>query len=428
MSEQSDHKYKTFVFKSYHFDTSSKTLKLNYGFDDQLTFTEQYTFDFDLANYDPKVLDRALQDLFFMAGVSYYKAYQTDSIRIDHGQLDAEAADFFSTTYQKGLGEYFYVNRLDPKTDIPFLHNAPPAQPIEHKSNGGLLVGIGGGKDSLVSIEILRSQPDVATWSLGHRRQLKPLIKTIGLKHLWVERKLDPLLLELNNQDALNGHIPISAIFACVGTVVAVLAGYRDSVVSNENSANEATLRYNGVDINHQYSKSLPFEKDYQAHLKRNFSDSVRYYSVLRPFSEVRIAEIFSQGGFDKYKGVFSSCNRAFVQSSDRMSWCGVCSKCAFTFLALSPFIDRLELEKLWRKNLLLDPTLVITYQNLLGISGNKPLDCVGEVKESRAAMKLVQPNYPGLGYEFDIPAGYSYKTLAQHSMPDEIYELLPTN
>ena len=104
------------------------------------------------------------------------------------------------------------------------------------------------------------------------------------------------------------------------------------------------------------------------------------------------------------------------------MSWCGVCSKCAFSFLAFSPFINRIELEKLWHKNLLLDPTLVTTYQNLLGISGNKPLDCVGEVKESRAAMRLAQEKYPGLGYEFDIPESYDYKDLAPHSMPDEIY------
>lgn len=417
--------YDTFVFKAYHFDVSNKILKLKYGFDDNLNFTEEYRFDFDFADYDAKVLDRTLQGLFLMAGVSYYKAYPTSSIRIDHAQLDKKDADFFATTYQKGLGEYFYVNRLDPRTEVPYIANAPSPAPFQHNSNNGLLIGIGGGKDSLVSVELLRSQSKVASWSVGHRSQLEPLIKEIGLPHFWVERKIDPLLLDLNNQDALNGHIPISAILGCVGAIVAVLTGYRDVVVSNENSSNEPTLHYNRVAINHQYSKSLDYEKNYQAYLTRNFGDSLRYYSFLRPLSEVRIAEIFAQVGFEKYKRVFSSCNRAFVQSSDRMSWCGTCPKCAFTFLALSPFIDRLELEKLWRKNLLLDPTLVTTYQNLLGISGNKPLDCVGEIKESRAAMQLTQQHYPGLSYEFDIPKGYSYKNLAEHSMPEEVYGLL---
>src|SRR5690606_11803653 len=112
----------------------------------------------------------------------------------------------------------------------------------------------------------------------------------------------------------------------------------------------------------------------------------------LRPLSELRIAELFAKVGFEKYKSLFSSCNRAFVLESKSMSWCGECSKCAFTFLILSPFIDQPELEKLWGgNNLLLDPSLEATYRQLLGIEGDKPLDCVGEIKESRAAMRLAQ-------------------------------------
>ncbi|RTK94560.1 endonuclease domain-containing protein [Candidatus Saccharibacteria bacterium] len=417
--------YKSFIFKGYHFDTASKRLKLSYGFDDVWSFTEEYGLDFPFVDYDEQALNRVVQDLFFMAGVSYYKAFPTEQIRIDHGQLDRPAAEFFSNTYQKGLGEYFYINKLDPKTDIPFIATTEHLPALQHQERSGQLVAIGGGKDSLVSIEKLRGQPKVATWSLGHRNQLQPLVDRVGLKHFWVDRKLDPQLLSLSDHGALGGHIPISAIFACVGAIVAVLTGYQDVVVSNESSADEPTLHYNRVAINHQYSKSSAHEKAYQAHLARIFGDSLRYYSFLRPLSEVHIAEIFAAEGFEKYKDLFSSCNRAFVQGSDKMSWCGVCSKCAFSFLAFSPFINRIELEKLWHKNLLLDPTLVTTYQNLLGISGNKPLDCVGEVKESRAAMRLAQEKYPGLGYEFDIPESYDYKALAPHSMPDEIYSLL---
>jgi hypothetical protein len=425
MSTGGGNTYTNFIFHGYHFDKATKTLKLNYGFDDQLKFTEEYIFDFPLVNYSEQVLDRACQNLFFLAGVSYYKAYRTEDIRIDHGQLDPTGVKFFAEVYQKGLGEYFYVNKLSPKTEVPFVANAPEQKPIEHRSNGGLVIGIGGGKDSLVSVELLRHQPHVATWSLGHRSQMEPLVRMIGLPHMWVERKIDPLLLELNNHDALNGHIPISAIFSCVGTIVAILSGRRDNVVSNENSSNEPTLRYDGVDINHQYSKSLAYEQLYQKYLAHCFGDSLRYYSFLRPFSEVRIAAMFSELGFKKYKSVFSSCNRAYIQGSDKMSWCGLCSKCAFTFLALTPFVERKELEKLWHKNLLLDPVLVTTYENLLGISGDKPLDCVGEVKESREAMRLAQKQYPGLSYEFDIPKGYSYQNTAPHSMPEELYTLL---
>ena len=53
--------------------------------------------------YDSVTLDRACQALFFMAGVSYYKAYLAPEIVIRKGELDKAAANFFSKTYQKAL-------------------------------------------------------------------------------------------------------------------------------------------------------------------------------------------------------------------------------------------------------------------------------------------------------------------------------------
>jgi hypothetical protein len=198
--------------------------------------------------------------------------------------------------------------------------------------------------------------------------------------------------------------------------------------VSIEQSANEPTLWYQGAAINHQYSKSQEFEEDYQNYLTHAYgADVTGYYSFLRPLTELMIGKLFSQVGFEKYKGVFSSCNRAFVHTSDHMSWCGECSKCAFTFLILTPFIAREELEALWGgKNLLLDPQLQKTYGQLLGIEGDKPLDCIGEIKESRAAMQLAQQQYPELSiYEFDLPEDYDYQQLAPHSMPEDIFAVL---
>ena len=288
---------------------------------------------------------------------------------------------------------------------------------------------MGGGKDSLVSAEILRSLDKISTWSLNHKEQLEPLINRVNLNHYWVEREFDKQILELNNKDALNGHIPISAIFSIVGTIVCILSGNKDNVVSNESSASEPNLHYKGVDINHQYSKSIEYEQSYQKLLKLNFGESLRYYSLLRPFSELEISEIFAKNYFNKYKDVFSSCNKAFRHSEHSLFWCGICPKCAFVFMALTPFVPKEELVKLWNgKNLLLDPALEDTYRQLLGILGNKPLECVGEIKESRAAMKLCQQIYPELNkYEFELPVDYDYKDWSANSMPNDIFEYLKT-
>jgi hypothetical protein len=422
--------YQSFVFESYAFDKASKTLKLNYSFDGQLKFCEQYKFDFDFVDYNPQQLDRACQLLFLLAGVSYYKAYLPPKISLGNLTISPSLAAFLSQTYQNGLGEFFYVNQLDPNQAIDFPAQAEEPQAIiGNNPPNGVLVGIGGGKDSLLTVEILRQQADlkIATWSLNHRSQLEPLVQRIGLTHLWVDRQIDASLLELNRSGAYNGHVPISAILAAAGSLVAILSGYQDVVVSNESSASEPNLTYRGKAINHQYSKSLQFETSFQAVLAKLFGDSVRYYSFLRPISEVHIAHLFAQRYFDKYHDVFSSCNRAFTHSSNHIFWDGTCPKCAFIFLAFTPFLKRQQLEDLFSgKNLLLTANLEPTYRQLLGIEGNKPLECVGEVKESRAAMTLAKQIYPELSrYQYELPPEYDYQSLSQHSMPNGMYQNL---
>ncbi len=423
-------KYNSFIFESYVFNQDSKQLTLSYSFDGSVELKEVFTFDFDFAdNIQPDALDRACRLLFFMAGVSYYKAYLPPAIEVKQTSLSADEAAFFGKTYQRGLGEFFFINKLDPTSTINFPISESKLNMLSINSRG-LLIGLGGGKDSLVTVELLRHVPDAATWSVGHKEQLAPLVEIIGLPHYFVEREWDKTLLEFNDKGAYNGHIPISAILACVGAVVAVLTGRRDVVVSNESSANEPHLEYMGMPINHQYSKSLEFEKDFQTVLLSNFGESLRYYSALRPLTEIRIAELFAKIGFDKYKDVFSSCNKAYRHDSHHMFWCTTCPKCAFVFLVLTPFIERSQLEQLFHgKNLLLDPELEPTYRQLLGIEGNKPLECVGEIKESRAAMRNAQMQYSELSkYQFDLPEDYDFRALAAHSMPEEIFKLILDN
>jgi hypothetical protein len=423
-------KYQQFIFEDYTFDTTTQVLSLQYSFDGTVPFTETFHFDFPFAAHDPIALDRAFQVLFFMAGVSYYKAYVAPEIVVKKGQLDGPMVTFFAKTYQRGLGEFFYVNQLDPRTLIHFpITSEQDIPPTSTQTGTGILIGLGGGKDSLVSVELLRrSNANIATWNLNHRPQLTPLVERIGLPHYFVEREWDPSLIKHNAKGALNGHVPISAILAACGTIVAILSGRQDVTVSNELSANEPTLHVDGVAINHQYSKSAEFEEDFQQLLAHVFTDGPRYYSFLRPLSELHIADLFCRtNSLTHYEGVFSSCNRAYVHTSDHIFWDGTCPKCAFFFLAMAPFARLEQLTSIFSgKNLLHTSELEPTYRQLLGIAGDKPLECVGEIKESRTAMRLVQGKDSDLAakYHFDIPDDYDYRALGDHHMPAEIFML----
>ena len=414
--------YQTFSFDEYTFDSDTKTLIFKYSIDEQLHFTEEYQFDVEIdKNLDQKALDRACVVAFLIAGVSYYKTYLPPLVSYKNLEVDQNLADFLSKTYQKGLGEFFYVNNLDPKTPINFPVTSDPPEKLEVNSSGAL-IGIGGGKDSIVTVEKLRDH-DTATWSLGHRQQLEPLVAKLNTQHCFVSRKIDEQLVKKSLLGAYNGHIPVSAIFASIGVVLAILVGKKDVIFSNEAAANEPTLTYRGIEINHQYSKSLEFEQDFQDILAENFGDSIRYFSYLRNLSELQICEMFTKY-FDKYSGVFSSCNRAFVQSSDQLFWCGKCPKCAFVYLGLANYIDESKLMKLFGgKNLFLDPDLVQTYKMLVGMDQSKPLECVGTIDECRWAMAQLTEKYPSLK-AFDLTNNYDHSARAEHSIPAD-YEPL---
>jgi hypothetical protein len=420
--------FNSFIFNKYTFDKNSKTLDLHFSLDNEIDFKESFIFDFNFIDYNPKQLDRAFFSLFIMAGISYYKSFIPKTIEINDNMLSPEGSAFFSRTYESGLGEFFYKNKLDPKTRINFPSTGTDKDMKYIDSNKSKLVGIGGGKDSLLTLEILRkSENDVSTWSVGHRAQLAPLIEKMESKHFFVDRVIDQKIIRLNEEGAMNGHIPISAILAMTGNIVAILSGISEVVVSNEKSADEPTLQYGGVNINHQYSKSSVFEKDYQNYLKNQEGSNTNYYSFLRPIGELFIAELFAKIGFEKYKKVFSSCNRAFTQVNKKIFWCGHCPKCAFTFLIFTPFVERNELEKLWNgKNLLLDPKLTQTFKELLGIEGEKPLECVGEIRESRLAMDMAKNIYPELSkYVYESDNNYNYKEIGPDCMPPESRNVL---
>ncbi|MBW3569352.1 hypothetical protein KY385_04445 [Candidatus Parcubacteria bacterium] len=414
-----------FIFKNYSFDLKSKTARFVYSFDDGQEFSESYLFDFEFADFNPEALDRALQLLFFIAGVSYYKAYLPPKIVVQKGKITNEIANFLQRTYKKGLGELLYKNNLAPDLDINFPVNVDVLPAVKINQSQGILVSIGGGKDSLLSYELLKSADKLATWSLGHKQQLSPLVNTIGSKHLWVKRQIDPKIIKLKEDRRIyTGHIPISAIFACVGSVVAILSGYRDSVVSNEQSANESTLNFKNHEINHQYSKTSEFERNFQKILANQFGDSIRYYSLIRPLREIAVVREFALKYFDKYAGVFSSCNRAFTQNAGKIFWCGRCPKCAGVYLLMAPFIDADKLASVFSSNLLLEPQLELIYRQLLGIQGDKPFECVGEIAENRWAMSRMKSHYPNLAkYKYQEASDEKVWNLSEHNIPADVID-----
>ncbi len=75
---------------------------------------------------------------------------------------------------------------------------------------------------------------------------------------------------------------------------VAYMYDYRYIVFSNEQSSNFGNLEFHGMNVNHQYSKSLEFENDFREYIERYMTSDIEYFSMMRPYYEVNIITQFA--------------------------------------------------------------------------------------------------------------------------------------
>jgi UDP-N-acetylmuramoylalanine--D-glutamate ligase len=385
-----------FEFVSYNFEPQEKRILFRYRqtFKDKeaLEFTETVLLPeaIDLNDIDKGLIEKLLADLHLVLGVSYYKFYCATKVKHPYS-LSKSEAQFWNTMYREGLGEFYYRNQLDPNNAPTFSFDKKKKDMVWRlESANKFLMGLSGGKDSIVAAQLLKEQgSDMSAFFVETNRDIPfvdQLAKTMQLPMLKIRRVLDEKVFQ---PYPYNGHIPISAVYGFLGAFASVVYGYSDIVISNGYSTNIGNVEWKGFEINHQWSKSAEFEALFSKHLKEHISPDLRYFSLLRPFYEIRIAELFSQ--YPQYFPLFSSCNKNFtlVPQENRGLWCGKCAKCVFVFNLLSPFIPKDQLINIFKKNLYEDESLLPLFKDILGLGTMKPFDCVGTFEESSAAFVL---------------------------------------
>jgi hypothetical protein len=231
-----------------------------------------------------------------------------------------------------------------------------------------------------------------------------------------VLRRLDPEMIMLGTQPGYyNGHVPSTAINSMIASLCCLLYGYDRIVLSNERSASEGNTEWDGREVNHQYSKSIAFEDRIAGVLSDATAGALGYFSLLRPYSEAKIAKLFARS--TKFDDVFSSCNRNFKYDGHTGPlWCGECPKCHFVFLILAPEMKKDRLIGIFGKNLLANPAHEHSFRELTGLAGQKPWECVGEILEAAACLWELT-NRPEWAAE-PIVAALKPDLLAQYGEP----------
>ncbi|HWP84027.1 MAG TPA: hypothetical protein VNN17_02465, partial [Terriglobia bacterium] len=368
-----------------------------------------------------------LENLFFHLGLieafSYWKAACSPEIVVTPPEsapiraLDAAQLAWWGDLLRKGMGEYFYVNQIDFRS--PDLVRLRASRDLNCGTRGPQrselripdgerrsLVLTSGGKDSAVTLETLRAAGQPFDCLLVNPTPAAlDVAKQAGCEQpILVRRNLDPRLLELNAAGYLNGHTPFSALLAFLGVTVAALFGRRRVMVSNERSAEEATVAYLGAQINHQYSKTYEFETAFRDYCRKYLAPEIEYFSLLRPLYELQIARRFAN--YPAYFPLFRSCNRGQKDNA----WCGQCPKCLFVWTALYPFLEREQMLGIFGRDLFAPQSATQRLRELLGQDASKPFECVGTREETVAAIHLCVEKYRQQG----IPLPPALETVRQ--------------
>lgn len=387
--------YKEFLYNDYSIKEDEDAIYIEYDF--EIT---------NLTKFSPKlkILKKGMnfksidsdyvKNMVFHIGlielISYWKSTCSPKIIIKCGYLNQEQINWWKKLYFYGLGELFYTNEI--KTNIEdFVNiecisndNKIEYETIKDESNG-YIIPIGGGKDSVVTLETLKNI-DKDTYALI----INPKVTTLKCAEIAgfdndriieIYRTIDKNLIELNSKGFINGHTPFSAMLAYVSYLVAYLLGKKYIALSNENSANESNVV--GEKVNHQYSKSYEFECDFGEYVEKYLKAHVKYFSFLRPLNELQIAKIFSR--HEKYHRVFKSCNVG--SKGEEWKWCCNCAKCLFAYIILSPYLYKEKLVNIFGEDLFEKESLLETFIELIGKGNNKPFDCVGTYEEVNFAV-----------------------------------------
>jgi hypothetical protein len=386
-----------FRFLDCSYDAETGIARLSYAFDNGPELIEQITFPH--APWPPEAsrqasFRRSLEVLHLVAGVSYYKAGLSARIDVQRGRSLNGLSGFLTELYVRGLAEFGYVNRVNvaakihfPDADSALASRPPPAHSLILPERA--LVAMGGGKDSLVGLQCVQ-QAGLAVMPVcvGGSELIRRTVKATGLPLISIGRRLAPELRQMNGEGALNGHVPVTAINSAILLCASILYGFRYIIFSNERSADEATLvTAEGIEVNHQYSKSTDFESVFRRVIAEQVSPDIEYFSVLRQFSELEIVRRFSK--MQKFHSIYSSCNRNFHLDGPRVEnrWCLDCPKCRFAALSMALFMTPGEVGAIQGGDLLNDPQQETGFRALCGLGQEKPFECVGEAGESRAAL-----------------------------------------
>lgn len=429
--------YDRFIYESYHLEELDDRLMLYFKYKivgqygEPIAFNHRVSYQLKSKQHEMnlkiiKELDALMFTIGLVEGINYYKTICPREFHVHCGRLNKEQKKWWQKLYYHGLGEFIYLNGLADEVNeqsfVTFTDEDRFPNDFERLDApvSGNLIPVGGGKDSVVTLELLsHMKPDNLPFVMSPPQAAYDCIEVAGYdEYLLSKRHFDKRMLAMNDEGYLNGHVPFSAILGFIALFGAALTGKQYIPLSNEHSANESTVI--GESYNHQYSKSYEFEKDFNDYVRTWLVKDIRYFSLLRPLYEVQIAERFAK--LSQYHDVFRSCNKGKKDNS----WCGVCSKCLFVNIILAPYMSEEALFNIFGSRLLDNSDLKPILVELLGMTDKKPFECVGTVDEVKWSLAKTYDKYMLEGRDIPILLQFFAEAFEVDSVEELVTDSVP--
>jgi len=390
-------------------DINVTNRRLNFCFIiDDMKFNTSYWYDtVDFKRLQQKFGNAAIERiLFHIAAFEINKLASLKPDIIDFGTwskyVDDAFAILWTAVFENVWAQWRYENNITDYT-VPEIRKPNSNAKLDYikeqnKEERGLIWFCGGGKDSLVSMQILSetntdydslsySSSIYGTASRQHSLSEELLAFGCAEKHhrQWIfDDFLDSPVLALAAPEAIStltaAETP-SSVFASLP--IALAGGNRRIALGHERSADTGQVFWEatGEDVNHQWGKSYDAESLINKYIQRNLVADFEYFSILKPLYDTMVFYILS-----RYPEVIPHAHSCNVKKP----WCRRCPKCCYVWLGYNAFLDHETIvETFGNENLFDVPENLHIFRQLAGFENQLPFECIGQANESRIFFEL---------------------------------------
>ena len=362
-------------------------------------YYEGISFDNLRQRYSQEYIFKIAAHIAMFESMKYCSLFPdaVDLSLISHA-LSPASLQLFIQIYQGVFKQCWYENHVSNYSHPQLIVDQPPKESAPAQIGNRtdtILVACGGGKDSFVAMKILSEAGlDFASMQYSHSvyGQAEHQHQLIGALISCVNPKRQhriSIIDDFVQFPFVSQYFPSHKGLVAPETPVSVFEslplilhnGYRYLTMAHERSANKGNLYWSEInqDVNHQWGKGVEAEQAINQFIRSHLLSDFAYFSILQPVYDARI---FTKLG--RYPEVLTKIHSCNIQKP----WCKKCPKCAYVWLGLMAAFEPQQVDAVFGVNLFDDQDLLPTFRQLLGLEDQTPFECIGEVEESRLAMK----------------------------------------